>query len=89
MATLAPGVVEGLASKNRKALLACEGTETLKGELTVRFQIDADGRVIKTALHTTLGKPTVAGCILGALKSWRFPKQPTGSASGVYTISFQ
>ncbi len=86
---LAPGVVEALASRNRKALLACEGTETLSGEVTIQFQVAADGRVSQSALHTTVRKPAVSGCILNVVQSWRFPKPATGSATGVYTISFQ
>ena len=89
ISALAPGVVEALASRNRKALLACEGTETLSGEITIRFQVDADGRVSQSALHSTVRRPAVSGCILNVVKAWRFSKQPTGSATGVYTISFQ
>jgi len=89
IAALAPGVVEKLASKNRKALLACEGGQALQGDVTVRFQINAEGQVVRSAVQSTLGKPKVSDCILLALRTWRFPKPATGAATGVYSISFQ
>ena len=89
MATLSAGAVEAVAGRNRKALLACENNETLSGDLTVRFEVDGEGKVVKSQLQSTLGKPKVAGCVLTSVKTWRFPKPPTGSATGVYSISFQ
>jgi hypothetical protein len=89
IATLAPGVVEQLASRNRKALLACEAGESLQGDLTIRFQINAEGQVVRSAAQSTLGKPKVSNCILLTLRGWRFPKPATGAAAGVYSISFQ
>jgi len=89
IATLAPGVVEQLASRNRKALLACEAGEALHGDLTIRFQINAEGKVVRSAAQSTLGKPKVSDCILVTLRGWRFPKPATGAAAGVYSISFQ
>jgi serine/threonine-protein kinase len=83
---LASGVVEGLASRNRKALLGCEGSETLQGELTIRFQVNADGTVAKSTVQSTLNKPKVSNCINATLRSWKFPK---AAATGVYAISFQ
>jgi TonB family protein len=89
MAQVPPGVIEQLASKHRKTLLACEGTETLSGDVTVKFQINAEGQIVKSQVASTLGKPAVANCILTTVRGWKFPKPASGSATGVYAISFQ
>ncbi len=89
VAQIAPSVVDALASRNRRALLACENGETLSGDVTVRFEVDGDGKVTRSQLSSSLGKPKVASCILGVVRSWKFPKPPTGLAKGVYQISYQ
>jgi len=83
---LASSVVNGLASKNRKALLACENGEPLQGDLTIKFTVNAEGQVVRSAAQSTLNKPAVSNCILLALRTWKFPKQ---AATGTYAISFQ
>ena len=89
IARLSQGSVEGVASQHRKELSKCEGTDELKGEITVRFEINAAGRVIKSQVSSTLKNPRVSGCILKSLQTWQFPKPPTGAAEGTYTMSYQ
>jgi len=59
------------------------------GEIAVTFQIDGNGKVVKSQLSTSVKNPKLAGCILKAVLGWKFPKPPTGSAKGVYSISYQ
>src|SRR5206468_4198840 len=89
LAKLSPAAVDSVASTHRKDLSKCEGMDELKGEVSVRFEIDASGRVVKSQVSSTLGKPKVAGCILRTVQSWTFPKPGTGGATGVYAASFQ
>ncbi len=89
IARLSQSSVEGVASQHRKALSKCEGTDELKGEISVRFEINAAGRVIKSQLSSTLKNPRVSGCILKSLQTWQFPKPPSGAAEGTYTMSYQ
>ena len=72
------------------ALLAkCEGTDELHGDVTVAFQIDGSGKVVKSQLSSSIKNSKVSGCILKAVQSWTFPKPPSGSAKGVYSINYQ
>jgi serine/threonine protein kinase/outer membrane biosynthesis protein TonB len=87
--TLSNATVSAIASDHSRQLSACEGSSQLKGDVAVMFQVDGQGRVVKSQLSSSIKNPKVAGCILKAVQSWRFPKPPTGSAKGVYTISYQ
>jgi hypothetical protein len=88
IAQLSDATVQAVARDHGADLAKCQ-TDGLHGEITVRFEIDAAGRVAKKQLSSTMGHPKVAGCILGMLGHWQFPKPPTGSAAGTYTLSFQ
>jgi TonB family protein len=89
MAMLSNATVSAIASDHARQLAKCEGTETLHGDVSVSFQIDASGKVVKSQLSSSIKNPKVAGCILKAVQSWQFPKPPSGSAKGVYSIDYQ
>ena len=89
MAVLSNATVSAIASDHSDQLAKCEGSAGLRGDVAVTFQIDATGRVVKSQLSSSIKNPKVAGCILKAVQSWRFPKPPSGAAKGVYTISYQ
>jgi serine/threonine-protein kinase len=86
---LSNATVSAVASDNARQLGKCEGGATLHGDIAVSFQIDAAGKVVKSQLSSSIKNPKVAGCILKAVQTWRFPKPPSGKAKGVYTISYQ
>jgi len=87
--SLSNATVSAVASDHARQLADCEGGAELHGEVSVSFQIDANGRVVKSQLSSSVRSPKVAGCILKAVQSWKFPKPPSGSAKGVYSISYQ
>jgi TonB family protein len=88
-ALLSHRLVERIASQHARELSKCEGGEELRGEVTVRFSVDAAGKVKNAQVATTLGKPRVAACLLRAVHGWQFPPQGEAGALGAYTLSFQ
>jgi TonB family protein len=87
--SLSNATISAVASDNSRQLAKCEGAEELHGDVAVAFQIDANGKVVKSQLSSSIKNAKVAGCILKAVQSWKFPKPPTGSAKGVYSINYQ
>jgi outer membrane biosynthesis protein TonB len=68
----------------------CESTDELKGEVTVRMQVDADGKVTHTQVSSTIGKPKIAACIAMQVKKWTFPRRPGEPiATATYSVVFQ
>lgn len=89
LARLSGPTVEAVASQHRKALSKCEGSGELHGDITVRFQINAAGRVVKSQVSSTAKNPKVSGCILKVIQGWQFPKPPASGAEGTYSMSYQ
>jgi eukaryotic-like serine/threonine-protein kinase len=90
MAQLSQATVQMVASDHSRQLGKCDDSAgNVHGDVTVTFQIDGNGRVVKSQLSTSVKNPKLAGCILKAVVSWQFPKPPTGAAKGVYTIDYQ
>ena len=89
LAHLSQASVEGVASQHRKELSKCEGTDELHGEVSVKFEINATGRVAKSQVSSTLKNSKVSGCILRVIQGWQFTKPPSGAAEGSYTMSYQ
>ena len=89
MPTLSSGAVSAVASDHARQLAKCEGGAELHGDVSVSFQIDASGRVVKSHLMASIKNPQVAGCILNAVQSWKFPHAPAAGAKGVYSINYQ
>ncbi len=86
---LSQATVSLVAGDHGPQLAKCEGTEPLHGDVTITFEINGAGRVTTSQLNSTIHNIKVAACVLSALKSWPFPKPPSGAAKGVYTISYQ
>jgi TonB family protein len=85
---LTHAVIDRVASDHTRELSKCDGGEDVHGEITVRFAVDAAGKVIKAQVASAGNKPTVAACILRSVQKWQFPPQSTTGAQGTYTLSF-
>ena len=86
---LSHAVVDHVASDHTRELSKGDGGEELHGEITVKFAVDAAGKVTKAQVATGIKKPKVSGCILRLVQGWHFPKQGPTGALGTYTLSFQ
>ncbi|HEU4731202.1 MAG TPA: protein kinase [Kofleriaceae bacterium] len=86
---LSHAVVDRVAAEHARELSRCDGGEELHGEVTVKFAIDATGKVAQAQVATTIKKPQVATCILRLLQKWQFPRQGAAGALGTYTLLFQ
>ncbi len=53
--------------------------QAVEGKVVVHFVIGLDGKLgdVKVA-SSTLSEPKLEGCLLGAVKQWRFPKPKHG-----------
>ena len=80
--------VEHVASAHLRELSKCD-SEDMHGEITVKFSVDASGKVTKAQLASAVKKHKLAACILRAVQKWQFPKQGPTGAQGTYTLSFQ
>ena len=86
IAQLSQATVQMVASDHAAQLSQVRGRRELHGDIAVTFQIDGNGKVVKSQLSSSIKNPKVAGCILGPSQSWKFPKPPTGAAKGMYSI---
>ncbi|MFT3698463.1 MAG: protein kinase [Kofleriaceae bacterium] len=89
MTMLSAATVTMVAGDHAAQLSKCEAIATIHGDVAISFEINAAGKVISSQISSTIHNPKVAACILTALRSWAFPKPPSGSAKGVYTINYQ
>ncbi len=89
IARLSTATVSMVARDHAAQLAKCEGANSLHGDLAISFEIDARGRVSRSQVSSTIKNIKVVSCVLTALRSWQFPKPPTGAAKGVYTITYQ
>ena len=79
-----------IASDHASQLGKCDSAAgDVHGDVSVTFQIDGNGKVVKSQLSTSVKNPKLVGCILKAVVSWKFPKPPTGAAKGTYSIDYQ
>jgi hypothetical protein len=83
----ATGVTE-VSSQHSDDVVKCLGTAEPHGDVSIRFEISAAGKVVNDALTSTINNPKLASCIEAALRSWQFPA-PEGAAKGLYSVSFQ
>jgi serine/threonine-protein kinase len=86
---LSSGVVEAVAAAHARELAKCESSDTLHGDITIRFMVDASGKVIKSQVSSSLHKPLIEACFLRSLQHWKFPAQAGPGVTGVYNLSFQ
>lgn len=89
MTLLSSATVSLVAGDHAAQLAKCEAGAALHGDVAISFEINAAGRVVKNQLSSTIKNTKVAACILTAVRSWQFPKPPSGAAKGVYTITYQ
>ena len=89
MMVLSTATVSMVANAHAAQLSKCEGGNSLHGDIAVTFEINAAGRVTKSQVSSTIKNIKVVSCILTAVRSWPFPKPPSGAAKGVYTITYQ
>jgi serine/threonine protein kinase len=83
--------VQRVAANYERALSKnCESDEELRGDVTVHMIVDASGKVTRTQVSSTIGKPKVAACIVMQVKKWKFPARPGAEpAQATYSMSFQ
>jgi hypothetical protein len=73
-----------VVEQNIRSVRACYEAELkaapkLAGKMVFDWQISADGRVTKASLNdnrSTLHNSKMADCIVGLIKSWKFPAVP-------------
>jgi len=76
------------------AVRACYESEaqrnpSLKGGVTVQWQIDPGGTVSSASLAgSTLGNPRVEGCVVRQVKGWRFPTSETATTVAGFPFKF-
>ena len=79
---------------NIKTIRACYERELnrspgLYGKLVLGWDIGEQGRVVGTRVKSNeLGSKTVADCILGHLRTWRFPDPPAGQVVEIEAYPF-
>ncbi|HEX7703094.1 MAG TPA: AgmX/PglI C-terminal domain-containing protein, partial [Kofleriaceae bacterium] len=86
---LSIATVSLVAGDHAAQLAKCENQAALHGEVSISFAINGAGKVISSQLSSTVHNVKAAACILTAVRSWQFPKPPSGAAKGVYTITYQ
>ncbi len=86
IAQLSASTVSAVAGDHARQLAACENGEELHGDVSITFEVDASGRVVKAGLSSTIKNPKVSGCLQNAVRGWQFPKR---AAKGVYNINYQ
>jgi hypothetical protein len=89
MMVLSSTTVSLVAGDHAGQLAKCEGSGSLHGDIAISFEINGAGRVTKSQVSSTIKNIKVVSCILTAVRSWQFPKPPSGAAKGVYTITYQ
>jgi hypothetical protein len=75
-------VIRKLVMDNRKAARKCyedarKDLKDLKGDVTIHFVLDPEGNVKSAELNqerSTLKSPAVVDCVIGVIKSIKFPK---------------
>ncbi|MBX3185769.1 MAG: AgmX/PglI C-terminal domain-containing protein [Labilithrix sp.] len=76
------------------AVRACYESEaqrnpSLKGGVTVAWQIDPGGSVTSASLAgSTLSNPRVEGCVVRQVKGWRFPSSETATTVAGFPFKF-
>lgn len=90
---LSEAQIARVMSRNLKALRSCyesalKRDRTLKGKITIRFEILETGRTSNIEFDDGMGSRDVVSCIKTRAKSWRFPRPEGGSVFVAYPIVF-
>jgi hypothetical protein len=89
MMVLSPATVSLVARDHAGQLAKCEGSNALHGDLAITFEINGAGKVVRSQMSSLIKNVKVAACILGAVRSFQFPKPPSGAAKGIYRITYE
>jgi len=89
MMVLSPATVALVARDHAGQLAKCEGSNALHGDISISFEINGAGKVVRSQMSSLIKNVKVAACILGAVRSFQFPKPPSGAAKGVYSITYE
>jgi hypothetical protein len=81
--------ISAIAADHGEQLTACSHPNELSGEVSIAFEIDAKGAVAKTVMSSTVHNMATSDCVLGAVRGWKFPEPASGTASGVYTLTYR
>ncbi len=82
---LSAAAVDAVAAAHADQLAACT-PHGAHGELAIRFDVDAAGKVVHAEPTATAGDDALAACVARAVQTWQFPA--TGAAQGVYSRSY-
>lgn len=90
---LSEAEIASVMRRNLKALQSCyesalKRDRTLKGKITIRFEIQESGRTANIEFDDKMGSSDVVSCIRTRAKSWRFPRPDGGSVFVAYPIVF-
>ncbi len=90
---LSEAQIASVMRRNLKALQSCyesalKRDRTLKGKITIRFEILETGRTSNIEFDDRMGSSSVVSCIRTRAKSWRFPRPEGGSVFVAYPIVF-
>ncbi len=84
------GAVKKVFSRRSGAIKHCyekalKTNPNVKGKVTIRFQIGTAGRITRSkCTSNTTGSAAICKCILGKVKSWRFPSPEGGPVTFSY-----
>ena len=84
------GAVKKVFSRRSGAIKHCyekalKSNPNVKGKVTIRFQIGTAGRITRSkCTSNTTGSAAICKCILGKVKSWRFPSPEGGPVTFSY-----
>jgi outer membrane biosynthesis protein TonB len=84
------GAVKKVFSRRSGAIKHCyekalKSNPNVKGKVTIRFQIGTAGRITRSkCTSNTTGSSAICQCILGKVKSWRFPSPEGGPVTFSY-----
>ena len=79
--------VQKVFSRRKGAIKYCyekalKKNSSVKGKVTIRFTIGPAGRITSASVAAnTTGDSAIGQCIVGKVKSWRFPPPEGGSAT--------
>lgn len=90
LGALDKAAIDAVIDADLDGLLGCASGATGSGRVTVKFVIDTGGKVSSTTLKaTSLGNPTVEGCVLSRVGAMRFPApQGGGIVIASYPFNF-
>jgi serine/threonine protein kinase len=87
-AQLDAAVIAQVAASHRRELALCKAGEASRGEVTVRFAVDAAGRISQRPVTTATASAKAVACVVRAMATWQWAAPGPAGAQGSYTLSF-